>query len=64
MLRLNVGGSVGLTRNTTKAVPLPSRNSRAPSASSLSTVIVPVALIPEPAAILSRSAPRLVWLRW
>ena len=48
---------MGLTRNTTKTVPLPSRSRRAPSASSSSDVIVRVALIPEPAAIFSRSTP-------
>jgi hypothetical protein len=57
MLRLKAGGSVGVTRSTTKAVPLPSRSRRAPPAISSWDAIVRVALIPEPAAIFSRSTP-------
>ena len=62
MLRLKAGGSVGFTRSSTKAAPFPSRSIRAPSPSSSSALIMRVALIPEPAAIFSRSTPRLVWL--
>ena len=64
MLRLKGGGSSGLTFSTTKAVPLPSRSMRPPSASSVSLAIVRARLMPGPAAIFSRSTPRLVWLFW
>src|SRR5215212_2331965 len=62
-LRRNAGGSFGLTRTDTKEVPFPSRRSSAPVARSSATATVAVRLIPAPAAIFSRSTPRLVWLR-
>src|SRR5205085_3402180 len=61
-LRLNGGGSVGLTRSSTKQVTLASRSMRAPAAISPSVATVQVRLMPAPLAIFSRSTPRLVWL--
>src|SRR5262249_38697218 len=60
--RLNGAGSPGLTRRFTKALPLVSRKSRAAAAMSDSCATVAVCAMPVPAAIFSRSTPRLVWL--
>ncbi len=60
--RLNAGGSASFTRSRTNAVPLPSRIRREPSAMPASLSMVRVRLMPAPAAIFSRSTPRLVWL--